>query len=179
MVRIIGLLAAAALLLTGCGADHPAPKVPKQSASATPTATPPTMPPQARKDSEAGAIAFAKHYIDVFNYASNTGDVKELQRLSDPRCEGCTSYIRLFKGTYQSGGYYRGSDWTIRRIEVRVEGKYSMILAKMSAPAGTFKSSSKDTVHASRAENTVLALLPVRSSDRWRLYSFERNEAAS
>ena len=77
-MRVVAALLAL-VVVAGCGGD-PEPKEPKSvpTASTTPTATPPTMPAQAKENSPEGAAAFVKHYIDVFNYASNTGDVTEL-----------------------------------------------------------------------------------------------------
>ncbi|WP_332662819.1 DUF6318 family protein, partial [Aeromicrobium sp.] len=98
-MRFGGIVLAALLTLGACSSD-PEPKEPKRTASATPTATPPTMPAQAKEDTPEGAAAFVKHYIDVFNYASNTGDVEELSRLSSPDCKGCQSYITLYRDTY-------------------------------------------------------------------------------
>ncbi len=114
-MRFGGIVLAVLLTLGACSSD-PEPKEPKRTAtSATPTATPPTMPAQAKEDTPEGAAAFVKHYIDVFNYASNTGDVEELSRLSSPDCEGCQSYIKLYRDTYKAGGYFKGSDWTLER----------------------------------------------------------------
>ncbi|MEO6472506.1 MAG: DUF6318 family protein [Aeromicrobium sp.] len=114
-MRVIALFIATTLLFSGCGKDEP--KEPKHSAE--PTITAPTMPSAAQDNTVDGAVAFVKHYVEVFNYASNTGDVKELQRLSDPKCEGCNKYIELYKGTYEAGGYYRNSNWRLANFQVR------------------------------------------------------------
>ena len=118
-MRFGGIVLAVLLTLGACSSD-PEPKEPKRTAtSATPTATPPTMPAQAKEDTPEGAAAFVKHYIDVFNYASNTGDVEELSRLSSPDCEGCQSYIKLYRDTYKAGGYFK--DFGLDVSDVRVE----------------------------------------------------------
>ncbi len=60
--RWVAGLAAAGLLLSGCGGDSPEPKpLPKDSKSspsASPSATPPVMPAAAKKKTKAGAEAF-------------------------------------------------------------------------------------------------------------------------
>ena len=114
------------------------------------------------------------HYRDVFNYACNTGDVKELQKLSDPKCEGCNSYIELYAGTYAAGGFYRDANWVLTNLEVRTEGEYSLVLASLTAPAGSYKSSAEDSVHKGNSEETRLAFLPIRSSEGWTINTFER-----
>src|SRR4051794_19930833 len=112
-MRVLAALLAL-VVVAGCG-GRPHPQKPKSSttASATPSATPPTMPAQAKENTPEGAAAFVKHYIDVFNYASNTGDVAELSRLSDPKCGGCQNYIKLYRHTYEAGGYFKDSDWKL------------------------------------------------------------------
>ncbi len=118
-MRFGGIVLAVLLTLGACSSD-PAPKEPKRTTtSASPTATPPTMPAQAKEDTPEGAAAFVKHYIDVFNYAASTGDVEELSRLSSPKCEGCQSYIKLYRDTYKAGGYFKGSDWKLGDFALR------------------------------------------------------------
>lgn len=85
------------------------------------------MPAAARENTAAGAIAFVRHYIDVFNYASNTGDVAELQLLSDPKCEGCTSYIDTIQSSHSSGGDIEGFRWSIS--EATIENDHLINLA--------------------------------------------------
>ena len=78
------------------------------------------MPAQASEDSPEGAAAFVKHYVDVFNYAAATGDVDELSRLSSPDCTGCQKYIDLYRDTYAAGGYFKGGDWKIGELKLRI-----------------------------------------------------------
>ena len=173
-MRLIAYFFAAAVLLAGCGSEDPREPKGHSTPSATPAATPPTMPAQARENTPAGAIAFVKHYIDVFNYASNTGDVADLQKLSDPECDGCNSYIRLYKGTYAAGGYYRDSDWKLSEFEVRTGNKHLLVLARLTAQGGTYKSAANDHLHNGNPEDTRLAFLPRRGPDGWKLYTLER-----
>ena len=123
-MRFGGMVIAAILVLSGCSSD-PAPKEPEPGKRATTTTTPvvtvPTMPPQASEDSPEGAAAFVKHYVDVFNYAAATGDVKELSRLSAPDCKGCQSYIDLYRDTYKAGGYFKGGSWAIGELRLEFD----------------------------------------------------------
>ena len=107
---IVATMFSSALALVGC--SDPAPIEPNGPAtSATPTQVAPTLPEAAKDDSEEGAVAFVKHYIELLNYAANTGDVKPLRDASDPNCEGCNSYIALFEETYANGGYFKDPGW--------------------------------------------------------------------
>lgn len=140
-MRFGGIVLAVLLTLGACSSD-PEPKEPKRTAtSATPTATPPTMPAQAKQDTPEGAAAFVKHYIDVFNYAASTGDVEELSRLSSPDCEGCQSYIKLYRDTYKAGGYFRDKAWSLSKLQPSSEGNSWLVLATAKAGAGTIRTS--------------------------------------
>jgi hypothetical protein len=121
-MRFGGIVLVILLTLGACSSD-PQPKEPKHTAtSATPTATPPTMPAQAKEDTPEGAAAFVKHYVDVFNYAASTGDVAELSRLSSPDCEPCTKYADRFKQVYERGDRISVRLWALHADEVEVVG---------------------------------------------------------
>lgn len=172
-MRFGGIVLAVLLTLGACSSD-PEPKEPKRTAtSATPTATPPTMPAQAKEDTPEGAAAFVKHYIDVFNYASNTGDVEELSRLSSPDCEGCQNYIKLYRDTYNAGGYFKDSDWTLSNFEIEQMSDQVSVFAHAQSPNGTYRESSTGAVEPGGGEDTEI-IFEVRNSDGWSMTGFDR-----
>lgn len=176
-MRLIALLMAAALLFTGCTEDKP--REPDPTTKPSPTATVPAMPDAAREGTDEGAIAFVKHYIDVFNYASNTGDVKELQKLSDPDCDGCTEYIDLFKNTYADGGYFKDSDWKLSTVAAEIQGSEMIVFAHLSAPKGRYKTSTKSTERTGEGESTEVTFVPAPTSSGWILTQFGFQSRAS
>ena len=100
-MRIIATLLAALLLFSACTED-PEPKEPKKSSTPKPTATAPTLPPEAKAKPPEGAAAFVSHYIDTFNYAAKTGDTTQLLRLSS-ECDVCSNYAQEFERIYKRG----------------------------------------------------------------------------
>ncbi len=165
----------ALLVIAGCGGD-PQPKEPRSSvsASAKPTAVAvPTMPAQAKENSPEGAAAFVKHYIDVFNYASNTGDVTELSRLSSPRCKGCQSYIKLYRDTYAAGGYFKDSDWQLSNFEIEQTGADIRIFLHADAPKGNYRLTTTSKVLSGVGEDTEL-LIGLRQDSDWIVRTFDR-----
>ncbi|VXB37545.1 DUF6318 family protein [Aeromicrobium sp. 9AM] len=155
-MRFGGIVLAVLLTLGACSSD-PAPKEPKRtSTSASPTATPPTMPAQAKEDTSEGAAAFVKHYIDVFNYAASTGDVEELSRLSSPKCEGCQSYINLYRDTYKSGGYFKGGKWTASKFTLETGDSETYATTTITSGRNRFRTSRDDNEQTSSSEKIEL-----------------------
>lgn len=128
---VLGLMG---LVLSGC--SDPDPREPEPTASPTSTLTVPPPPEQANDDSPEGAAAFVTHYVDVFNYASNTGDVEELSRLSSPDCEGCQRYIDLYRDTYAAGGYFKGGEWKLSNVEVQTSKNQAAVFGHVASDAG-------------------------------------------
>lgn len=58
----------------------------------TEAAGPPELPEEATEDSEAGAAAFAEHYIAVINYTSKHPEVGLLESLSKDTCDTCHNF---------------------------------------------------------------------------------------
>lgn len=143
-MRWIGVVFVAVLVLGGCGAEDPPPPRPTSAATTpvNPDATLPTPPARADEFSPTGANRFVHHYVSLLDYASKTGDVEELSRLSDPGCEGCRRYIDLFVEMYSSGGWAKGMDWSATPIELRfqeIEGGESAATTTLSISRGTIQ----------------------------------------
>ena len=120
---IVGALLVGAFLLSSCQGEAAEPKgAPQTTAPANPDAKLPPMPAMANEFTQSGASAFVAHYVEVLEYASQTGDVAELERLSRKNCEGCNRYIDLFVGIYEDGGFMKDHDWTIGGIKLLFQG---------------------------------------------------------
>ena len=176
-MRVRTIIAAAvfssALALVGC--SDPEPKEPNgPTKTATPTQVAPTLPEAATKDSEEGAVAFVKHYIELLNYASDTGDVERLREASDPKCGGCNSYVELYESTYANGGYFKDSGWKNSQQVTDVQDGELLVFADIEAAGGTFKEDRDDDIHESRDEAYQLIFAPVLTNGRWILSRFSR-----
>ena len=109
------------LALVGC--SHSSPKPAPMPSVSTGTASPsasgaPSMPAAAEGTDAAAAKAFAKHYFDVINYATVTGDTAPLLALSDPSCESCQAIAQNIDRAYSAGGRIRSQGWEIRLAAV-------------------------------------------------------------
>ncbi|MDO9380376.1 MAG: DUF6318 family protein [Nocardioidaceae bacterium] len=169
--------ALACLLLVGCTDDPVGPvdgdvTTPTATVSPPPTApTPPPLPEAAKEETTEGAIAFVEHYIDLLNYAANTGDVALLQSASRD-CDGCTKYIDNYKETYQRGGYFEDPGWSLVAPFADREGLDVVVVSEVTAPAVTYVPS--PGAQPTRGSNQTYSLRFVLSegSESWVVTSF-------
>jgi hypothetical protein len=134
-MRFGGILLVTLLLVGSC--SDPEPKEPKSSpTSPTPTATAPTMPASAKKDTPSGAANFVRHYIDVFNYAANTGDVGPMQAIADD-CVPCDGYAGEFTKLADKGDLVSGELWDLRGVAVSRTRSPLEVDADVNAREGT------------------------------------------
>lgn len=121
-LRLLLAAACAALALTGCSEDDPAPKIdPGDSSSAAATPTPtstapvePTLPAEAEGTDAAAAEAFVEFYWEMVNYAQATGDVDGLRELALESCAACSGGADDIELVSQKGGTAEGGTVTVR-----------------------------------------------------------------
>ena len=165
-MRSFALTIAALVLLTGC-TDDPEPIEPP--ASPRVSATQPAMPSKARENTASGAATFVSYWVEVSNYASQTGNTRELTRISDEECEGCRSYIDLYEETYAAGGYFKGSEWRLSNVEVQPGASEHLVFAHVNAPVGTFKTTGDSRVERGNQEDSDLVFGVSFSASEWRV----------
>ena len=126
----IGVIAAAALALSGCnsGSDPNNAGTTSPSASptnsSTPSATPtpasdispaidvmqPSLPAAASNKTRSGLEEFTKYYVELLEYAYSTGDVDRLKRVNSPACSSCAGPVGDVQNAYTNGGWVVGGD---------------------------------------------------------------------
>ena len=167
-------LAIAALILVSSCTDDPEPIEPTASATTEPTA--PSMPEQAREGSPEGAAAFVSHYIRILNYAASTGDLAELSRLSADECDGCRTYIDLYRDVHAAGGYFRGGDWKASNVELEIHKKTTDVFVTVHSDGGKVKPSADRKLEDGKPVNgDVVFEVDTAAKDR-RVKRFERLE---
>jgi hypothetical protein len=125
------------------------------------------MPAQAKEDTPEGAAAFVKHYIDVFNYAASTGDVEELSRLSSPDCEGCQSYIKLYRDTYKAGGYFRDSGWMLGDLRLQQDGTTTYVTTIARTRPGPYREAADEPERKSTGQDNKVSFAVARKGSSW------------
>lgn len=164
-MRVVAFVMAAGLLLTGCGSVEP--KEPKPTTAPSATATEPSMPPGAKKNTVGGAEAFVRYYVELLNFASVSGNTTRLSDLSDPTCEGCSAYVELYRKTYDAGGYYKDSEWKLTDVHDEVQNGQPVVFADVHIPAGTYRTKSGVPERRGTAEDSKLTFVPILKGHSW------------
>ncbi|HJQ07187.1 MAG TPA: DUF6318 family protein [Nocardioides sp.] len=132
MKRLLALLATgAALALSGCGqaADPPAQADPTPSVSPTKAApTAPVMPDAATQQTKAGAIAFARYYWRVVDYAQLSRDTDPLSALQTSRCRACDAGRKWIEQIDRRHGTISGGQHRITAVEAHSDSGTGFIV---------------------------------------------------
>jgi hypothetical protein len=75
------------------------------------------MPAAAKAKTKAGAIAFARHYIELINHAQATGDVAPLTGVEKNGCASCGRANGVIQSLYRQGGSIRGGAFEIDAVD--------------------------------------------------------------
>lgn len=177
------VMATFALTLSACGGDDPPPPEPSTTATtpANPDATLPPMPEVAQEFTPNGAATFVRHYVGLLGYASATGDIGELNRLSDPNCGGCSDYSNYFRKTYADGGWIRGRSWANAEIKLVFEdtaGSESRATTTVTIASGSLKSDSSAAPSDAPESSHVITFGLVFGDSGWKISQFVAGEPA-
>lgn len=119
--RLAAGLIAAGLVVSGCGGSAEPQPLPGPTATPSPgesaSPTPPEMPSAAKAKTKAGAIAFARGFLDALNYSGATGDTAPLRALYAPLCTRCEAIADSIDKTYGDGGKIAGGTWHPTRFK--------------------------------------------------------------
>lgn len=111
----------AALMIGGCDDSEPDDQTESTtSTSGSPSASAskgPSMPAKATESDSNGAKAYVDHYIDIINYAADTGDTEQL-RAAAKDCEYCQQFPAIYDDMYSNGGSFDGKPYELKGIEV-------------------------------------------------------------
>ena len=79
------------------------------------TYTKPELPEEAKENTEEGAEAAARHYLDLIVYAWNTGDTQPLADMSDPSSNFAQGHIANTQEMYTNGWSF-GNSATVQEV---------------------------------------------------------------
>ena len=97
---------------------------------------PPAMPPEAQTQTADGAMAFARYYFAVVDYAYASGDTAPLAAISDPDCRSCAGIKRMIDEVVSSSGTFQRGPIAISEISeagIQPEG-WAELMVTYSTP---------------------------------------------
>ena len=171
------LLLAACTTTTGRGPST-LPPLPPSTASATPTSSPsatvapPVRPANADDYTAEGMKSFTRYAIKTFNYVYTTGDVKNLEPISDAHCKICSSVSRNLSRVWGSGGKTVGSQ--IKALDLSTPGTLEGVMPSVAAiivesPYMELSKTGKVVRSTKQQPQQEVVFDLVRKGDRWLL----------
>lgn len=101
----------------------------------------PEWPEAANTHDEAGALAFAKYYLQLMKWSANSGDTAEVASMTLPSCEPCSTYLNRIAERQELGGYFAGGGFTFDgstdSVEKKSDSSYFITFIATEAPAET------------------------------------------
>lgn len=120
MRKIVQLFAAAGLtlvVLSGCGSARVTGSG-HLASNVTNSHPRPVEPAETHENSEKGAIAAAKYWLEATYYGIYTGDTGPLRDISLPSCTTCEATEKTIDATYKHGARNEGGDLVIESESV-------------------------------------------------------------
>jgi hypothetical protein len=121
VTALAGLLAIGPLMACTSGSGGVNPQTPAASTavgtkSASPSTTAPTLPDAARQPTRAGAEAFFRYFIDVYNFTFTSQDVAPLRMIMTSECQFCTSTIAAVQSAREGARHTDGGQVTASMV---------------------------------------------------------------
>lgn len=178
--------------LSSCGKPAPEPTATSASSAPAPTATEPSPTPTASpsptppakpagwtSNDDAGALAAAQYFMDLYNYVIATGDLTEWKALAAPDCGFCSSVATTTGDVYGAGGHIEGGAITVSEPAVvgrdeafaitTVEMRYSTDAVRDVAADGA-------AISSTPAESAWVAADLYFTGSGWQLYGVDSRE---
>lgn len=128
----------------------------------------PTMPEGARKNSPQGALAFARHYVALMNFAIVSGNTESVVARSDPRCKGCRVYISAIREAHEGDASSRGGVLQLRKVtSVQSAKKVTTVLFVVRVTPQTTRSNKKAKLVRSSGFDGKLLIKIERRAQAW------------
>lgn len=111
------VLAVLGACTTPAEAPGPAPTTPPPTTRAASDA--PSPPSAIDRDDIEGAKAAAQHFLELYPYAYETGDLTAWEAMSHPECIFCASVVENVTSLHHAGGFQTGGEIEWLSIDAR------------------------------------------------------------
>ena len=169
--RWVATLVVVPLLVAGCS-DDPEPRFEESPSPSPSESTSAAAEPKAWEvKSEAGAVAFARHWMDVFNEAMPTGDTRQLNALSEPACKTCSAFAKRLESIYDNGGFYKSPGWRILQADAsdKMPAGRAVLALRVLQGAERYKDTGDSKVVENRASRASYSANLIWTRGSWRV----------
>ncbi len=115
-------------------------------------------------------MAFAKHWIDLFNDARLQFETAPLQSASTPACESCSNYAEVIEQWRSDGTTYESKPWKVLQVGViSAREAETQVALRISRPAEVITPSKGPAERNSSSRATYDATVRW-SQGQWRMH---------
>jgi len=129
----------------------------------------PTLPAEAQHPTPAGAVAFVRYYVDLYNNAFTSFDTQYLRAVSDSRCTFCASVMKNVGDVESKGRRVEGGALVVQAA-VASPGEATdglIVAARIDQEAGRTVDSSGNVATVIAAQANMAMDTAVRWDGRW------------
>ncbi len=121
-------------------------------------------------DDEASAKAFVRYYFEVFSDALTSGDTATFEALSLARCKTCRDFAGLIRDTYDKGGHYETSGWSVEAAyTLEWTGTRIVFALRTRQKARTLFDQDDKVVHRTKAGLVAMRVILQRRATGWQI----------
>ncbi|OLT33910.1 hypothetical protein BJF82_11495 [Kytococcus sp. CUA-901] len=128
------------------------------------------MPPVAKENSEEGAEAFARWYVETLNHLYQHPQTGILDQYAGDNCKGCATQLRVMDRSVRNGEVAQGDVYSILGSSVLMTGdsRYEAVVAFRQHPVVFIDSQGKQ-VDKMKAQEEFGLRFELQYDDEWRV----------
>jgi hypothetical protein len=182
VVGIPAVLAAAALALSGCGANAPAAPSAASTAAGSEATAPEAIPGMDEK-SAGGLSATTYYYFEAMTYALQTGKTEPMLAVTAD-CETCTEAADAIAKVYADGGHIEGGQPKPQNVKalgkIDARGKLSAVVPFMQDAQSTYDAAGKVAEQTEwDNDGTIYTITGAFADGAWKITGLKETPAAT
>jgi uncharacterized protein DUF6318 len=136
------------------------------------------MPAEAKGTNSRSAEAFARHYVDLINYAMHSGDTAAIRAMSTKQCQTCEAIAGAIDRVYEKSGHLEGAGWRVLTAApaVSTSGKTARVSMQIRISKQIAYSAPHASPSASMPQTGNLDFGLIRSGKAWVTDELRANE---
>ena len=147
---------------------------PTPSAASSPPSGPTTPASAAEPDAD-GARAYVDYYVDVVNYAADSGDTRRLHDEAS-ECGYCQQFAAVYDNIYDNGGSFDGKPYTLSGVKVTEQSSKVRAVATVKSRTGATFQIAEDARRRNPDAQTFTWTFELRrTGDSWQIVGMDES----